>query len=185
VLGYRMSVTRLSFVGGLVDLSNGTVTLPGCVSYSQWRYYEVRTLGMADAHVTALITAEVEGVYAAAGRLPTASDYDVIARPPNPGAATPLLSLSPCDVALPNVWHIGVHLGEAGEAAPRETLFSLSLSTRTAAAPLGATVEGSACCGDFAYWRVPQVPADAALLIIITELLIISRCLPTRRSRST
>lgn len=71
VRGYVMRVTHLSFEAGLVS---GGSELQGCISYGQWRYYEVRTNAAADAHLYAAISAPVGALVAAEGRC-------VIARP--------------------------------------------------------------------------------------------------------
>ena len=57
--------------------------------------------------------AAVGGLYAAAGRTPTAAPggYDLVAQPP-----LSQLTLSPCDVTEPTVWHFAVMLGPEEDA---------------------------------------------------------------------
>ena len=156
VRGYQMRVTHLQFADGAVA---GNAELMGCVSYGQWRYYEVQTAGASDAHLYAAISAPVGGVYAARGRRPTASDYDLLLTPP-----LTELALSPCDVTEAATWQLGVHLQPRGLATVAETLFTLKLRTAAATAYLGdgdgtSYYEGVACCGGFMHWRVPYALA--------------------------
>ena len=81
VLGYRMHTSHLQFSAGLVT---STSTQQGCVSFGQWRYYEVRTSTAEDAQILVDISASVEGLYAAVDRLPSSSDYDQVLPPASP-----------------------------------------------------------------------------------------------------
>ena len=100
VRGYVMDVAHLAFSAG--DVS-GNSQFMGCVSYGQWRTYAVQSTGMADAQLFVTIEANVGGMYAAAGRQPTLTDYDLLATPP-----LRELFLVPCDVSLTTTWHIAV-----------------------------------------------------------------------------
>ena len=162
VLGYRMHVTHIGFARGQID---GNADHMGCVSYGQWRHYEVHSTGVGDGRLTAFITAPVEGMYAALNRRPTATDYDVVARPPNS-----VLALSGCD-ATGYVWHISVHLGELADGL-EETRFTLQLRSRSGEpnTAAGGVNTGSVCCGGFEYWRVPHIPADKALSVHVDVL---------------
>ena len=73
VLGYRLHARHLQFSAGLVDANSAHL---GCVSFGQWRYYEVHTSSAADAQLIVEISAAVEGLYAAVDRLPSAGDFD-------------------------------------------------------------------------------------------------------------
>ena len=41
------------------------LTRSGCVSYNQWRHYEIQTHGAADAGLVVAVDAPVGGIYAA------------------------------------------------------------------------------------------------------------------------
>ena len=69
VRGYVMDITHLAFTSGAVPGDN---ELLGCVSYGQWRYYTVQTTSAEDAQVAVTLDRPVGGLYAAAGRQPSA-----------------------------------------------------------------------------------------------------------------
>ena len=48
------------------------------------------------------------------------------------------LTLSPCDVTRPTVWHIGIHLQPSDQATVDETLFTLTMRTADATATLAS-----------------------------------------------
>ena len=168
VRGYVLRVAHQQFSAGAVP---STSEHQGCISYGQWRRYSVQTGGISDAHVLVRIVAVVEGIYAAAGREPSLADYDAVARP----NLTELV-LSPCDVAQPTTWHVGVYLGSEAAGAAAETIFTIFFSTRGALAELGepganqSHLAGTACCGADVFWRVPFVPGDSALRANVTVL---------------
>ena len=156
--GYVMRIQHLAFTSGLVS---GDSQLQGCVSYGQWRTYEVRTSGLADAQLYVDISAAVGGMYAAANRMPTLTDYDLVAQPPLSS-----LTLSPCDLSEPTRWHIAIHLGDESEGMP-ETLFHLTLRSASALARIAPSVtySGAVCCGGWSFWAVPDVPSSLALSV--------------------
>ena len=79
------------------------------------------------------VDAPVGGIYAARGRQPTATDHDVVARPPNR-----FLPLTACDVGAPTTWHVAVQLGPE-TAGISETLFTIDREP-PAAAEVGSVV---------------------------------------------
>ena len=172
VRGYAMRVTLLAFASGAVP---GDVTMLGCVSYGQWRRYRVKTAGSADAQLRVALSqigsggavgVNVGGLYAAADRPPTESDYDLKATYPMSS-----LTLTPCDVTVATEWHFAVHLGpRTSNGGVLETLFELALNTTSALAPLGvgSLTEGTSCCGGTTNWLVPHVPDDRALSVNLT-----------------
>ena len=172
VRGYVMTVSHLSFTSGLVP---GDDELMGCVSYGQWRHYTVETASVADAQLRVSLSAgstsaqpvpRVGGLYAAAGRVPTATDYDLLATYPMAS-----LTLTPCDVTVGTTWHFAISLGAEADGA-RETLFGLSLVTSSALALIDATESylGTTCCDGITNWMVPSVPGDSALSVNLTVL---------------
>ena len=162
--GYVMTVTLDKYNDDPIDDAppGEGLTRSGCVSYNQWRHYEIQTHGAADAGLVVAVDAPVGGIYAARGRPPTATDHDVVARPPNR-----FLPLTACDVGAPTTWHVAVQLG-AETAGISETLFNMTIASRSAAAEVGSVVPGSACCGGFSHWRVQDVPSGAALRANVT-----------------
>ena len=106
--GYVMTVTLDKYNADPIDDAppGDGLTRSGCVSYNQWRHYEIQTHGAADAGLVVAVDAPVGGIYAARGRPPTATDHDVVARPPNR-----FLPLTACDVGAPTTWHVAVQLG--------------------------------------------------------------------------
>ena len=166
VRGYAMQVTALQFTGG--EVTHGEAR-PGCVSYGQWRRYTIQTSTPLAALLALTIDADVEGVYVAEGRPPTATDYDGVARPPNRN-----LTISACDVTANNTWHVAVHLDSDAARSEAdglyETLYTLGVRADPAQAELGATIHAASCCDVTANWRVPMVPSTHGLRANVTLL---------------
>lgn len=170
VRGYILHVTLLAFSSGDVP---GDQKMLGCVSYGQWRRYKVATTSVEEGQLSVSLSVPgsdgaqavaVSGVYAAAGRPPTETDYDLAAHYPLSS-----LVLTACDVTMATDWHFAVHLGAESAGIP-ETLFELRLNTTSALAPIapGVTYSGTACCGGTTNWLVPHVPDDRALSVNLT-----------------
>ena len=163
IKGYTMHVVHLPFAEGVVP---GNAAMMGCVSYGQWRHYQVQTNGVADATIHVQLSHQVGGLYAAAGRVPTASSYDLRAQPP-----LKQLTLSPCDATAPTTWHFAIMLGEESEGVA-ETLFTMLLNISSAQAQVddGTVYTGSSCCGGYSNWLVQHVPGSDALSVNLTVL---------------
>ena len=163
VRGYDVAVSALVFTDGAVDAGEDRA---GCVGYGQWRRYTITTVGAEGAGLVLSLDADVEGLYAANGRPPTYESHDAVARPPQRN-----LSIAGCDVTTTNVWHVAVHLGARGAygtAYTVETLFTLRVRARSAAAYVGDVLTAQSCCGVINLWRVPYVPASHALRANVT-----------------
>ena len=161
IKGYTMVITHLPFTRGLIP---GDGTLMGCVSYGQWRHYEVHTTGVSDAQIDIQLSAPVGGMYAKVGAVPTLDSYDMRAQPP-----LRQLTLSPCDVTVPNVWYFAVMLGEESEGV-EETVFTMVMTASSASASVDTNTlyTGNTCCGGYSYWLVDHVPDNQALSINVT-----------------
>jgi len=161
VKGYVIHIAHLHFDAGVVPAADRAagVKLDGCVSFGQWRHYRVPTSGIGDSHVLLSISSPVEGVYAALDGPPSLSEYDVVAR------GTDLnLTLTACDLATSASWHVAVHLGAESEGIA-ESLFVLRFRSASGTATLGEEIRAHTCCGAFTYWRVLDIPHDAALSV--------------------
>ena len=165
VKGYTMQITLLSFTAGNVP---GNAVMMGCVSYGQWRHYRVQTTGVTDAQITVRLSHPVGGLYASAGRAPTASSYELRTQPP-----LRQLTLSPCDLTIATTWHFAIMLANESEAnGVAETLFTMTIATSSAEARVGAehVYTGASCCGGYSYWMVQHVPGAQALSVNVTVL---------------
>ena len=151
VMGYTMQVTHIAYTDGLLL---GSTSLLGCVGYSQWRRYEIRTTGTEDAVITVTLSAPVGGIYAVAGgSLPSLTSYDVRAEPP----ATQLTFAACIDTAVPTSWNFAVMLGDRETESVNETRFAMQVTSAPAATCIrcpagtystGQTAAGQSSCID-------------------------------------
>lgn len=196
---YRLSVHHLQYAAGALLPGE---TRPGCVGYGQWRYYTIRTTGATDASLTVHVRAAsgrgVGGVYVRQGARPSESAYLAMAERGTPHSLPQLVTVSPCDLNVSTVWHLGVMLEDQQTAVTRgvpPTQFSLSVNLENAVldskqgavnprggdtaalAAKGVGGDGFACCGAFKYFLVPSVASHLSLRAELTVTRGVARAL--------